>query len=61
MSKKETPLTPEQLQLAKRWRLVLGQYADNALGQAAFSAQELKIERSLDFLYRREYQRRGLR
>lgn len=49
MSQKNTTLTPEQLQLAKRWRLVLGQYADNALGQATFSAEELKIERSLDF------------
>nr|WP_282557662.1 VWA domain-containing protein [Providencia burhodogranariea] len=58
---KDEPLTPEQLQLAKRWRLILGQYADDALGQATFNASELKIERSLDFLYRREYQRRGLR
>ena len=64
MSKKqpiEGELTTAQLQLAKRWRLILGQYADNALGQATFDANELKIERSLDFLYRREYQRRGLR
>ncbi|EKT65974.1 VWA domain-containing protein [Providencia alcalifaciens] len=58
---KETALTEEEYQLAKRWRLILGQYADNALGQAALNADELKIERSLDFLYRREYQRRGLR
>lgn len=57
----DEPLTAEQLQLAKRWRLILGQYADDALGQATFNASELKIERSLDFLYRREYQRRGLR
>lgn len=61
MSQKNVILTPEQLKLAKRWRLILGQYADNALGQAVFSAEELKIERSLDFLYRREYQRRGLK
>ena len=31
------------------------------LGQATFNADDLKIERTLDFLYRREYQRRGLR
>ena len=64
MSQKKTEneaLTEEQIQLAKRWRLILGQYADNALGQATLNANELKIERSLDFLYRREYQRRGLR
>ena len=54
-------LPDEKKQQAKRWRLVLGQYADNALGQAKFSGEDLKIERTLDFLYRREYQRRGLR
>lgn len=51
----------DKLQQAKRWRLILGQYADDALGQATFNADDLKIERTLDFLYRREYQRRGLR
>ncbi|WP_446470951.1 VWA domain-containing protein [Xenorhabdus stockiae] len=51
----------DKKQQAKRWRLVLGQYADNALGQASFNAEDFKIERTLDFLYRREYQRRGLR
>lgn len=54
-------LPDEKKQQAKRWRLVLGQYADNALGQAQFNGEDLKIERTLDFLYRREYQRRGLR
>ncbi|MEQ2025553.1 VWA domain-containing protein [Xenorhabdus szentirmaii] len=54
-------MSDEQKQRAKRWRLVLGQYADNALGKASFNAEDLKIERTLDFLYRREYQRRGLR
>ncbi len=61
MSQKNVILTPEQLKLAKLASLILGQYADNALGQAVFSAEELKIERSFDFLYRREYQRRGLK
>ncbi|MFJ5364685.1 VWA domain-containing protein [Pectobacterium punjabense] len=45
----------------KRWRLILGHYADEALGQAALDAQDLKVERTLDYLYRREYQRRGLK
>ncbi|AHG20916.1 VWA containing CoxE family protein [Chania multitudinisentens RB-25] len=51
----------DKAQHIRRWRLVLGQYADNALGQVAFSADELKVERTLDYLYRREYQRRGMR
>lgn len=41
--------------------MILGHYADEALGQAAFDAQDLKVERTLDYLYRREYQRRGLK
>lgn len=45
----------------KRWRLILGHYADEALGKAAFDANDLKVERTLDYLYRREYQRRGLK
>ncbi len=45
----------------KRWRLILGHYADEALGKAAFDAHDLKVERTLDYLYRREYQRRGLK
>lgn len=51
----------DKAQHIRRWRLVLGQYADNALGQVSFNADELKVERTLDYLYRREYQRRGVR
>lgn len=45
----------------KRWRLILGHYADEALGKAVLDAHDLKIERTLDYLYHREYQRRGLK
>ncbi|WP_409309313.1 VWA domain-containing protein [Pectobacterium sp. B1J-3] len=45
----------------KRWRLILGHYADEALGKAVLDANDLKIERTLDYLYHREYQRRGLK
>ena len=58
---KHDDMPKDKIQQAKRWRLILGQYADDALGQATFNADDLKIERTLDFLYRREYQRRGLR
>ncbi|VXC54794.1 VWA domain-containing protein [Serratia oryzae] len=50
----------DKKQHIRRWRLVLGQYADHALGKVAFNAGELKLERTLDYLYRREYQRRGM-
>lgn len=46
---------------ARRWRLVLGKYADKQLGQANFGQDELRLERSLSYLYNREYERRGLR
>ncbi len=61
MEKHDDDMPKDKIQQAKRWRLILGQYADDALGQATFNADDLKIERTLDFLYRREYQRRGLR
>lgn len=44
----------------ERWRLVLGRFADDALPQA-MSGQGQRIDRVLDFLYNREYRRRGLR
>lgn len=61
MEKHDDDMPKDKIRQAKRWRLILGQYADDALGQATFNADDLKIERTLDFLYRREYQRRGLR
>lgn len=49
----------------QRWRLVLGKYADNRL-QDGLAGQGLgkqygRMDRTLDYLYGREYQGRGLR
>ncbi|MDE8753354.1 VWA domain-containing protein [Pectobacterium polaris] len=57
----QDPQSDDKEKNGKRWRLILGHYADEALGNAAFDAQDLKVERTLDYLYRREYQRRGLK
>ncbi|RJL22419.1 VWA domain-containing protein [Pectobacterium polaris] len=57
----QDPQSGDKEKNGKRWRLILGHYADEALGNAAFDAQDLKVERTLDYLYRREYQRRGLK
>lgn len=45
----------------KRWRLVLGRYADTALGDVSLSGTEQRMDRSLDYLYARELAQRGLR
>ncbi|KGA42411.1 VWA domain-containing protein [Pectobacterium odoriferum] len=57
----QDPQSDDKEKNGKRWRLILGHYADEALGNAAFDAHDLKVERTLDYLYRREYQRRGLK
>ncbi|MBA0219504.1 VWA domain-containing protein [Pectobacterium brasiliense] len=57
----QDPQSDDKEKNGKRWRLILGHYADEALGNAAFDANDLKVERTLDYLYRREYQRRGLK
>ncbi|OCG33474.1 VWA containing CoxE family protein [Gilliamella sp. Fer2-1] len=44
----------------KRWRLILGKYADHHLNQIAFDQNDLRLAQSLDFLYRHEYRQRGL-
>ncbi|MCJ2184697.1 VWA domain-containing protein [Novosphingobium sp. 1949] len=45
----------------RRWRLVLGRYAERALPGAALSNEERRADRALDHLYAREMERRGLR
>ncbi|MCL6353386.1 VWA domain-containing protein [Pectobacterium polaris] len=57
----QDPQSDDKEKNGKRWRLILGHYADEALGNATFDAHDLKVERTLDYLYRREYQRRGLK
>lgn len=53
MSTEDAPL--------KRWRMVLGRYADEALGDARLDRSELRMDRALDYLYARELSQRGLR
>ncbi|OTG96408.1 VWA containing CoxE family protein [Acinetobacter sp. ANC 3832] len=50
----------DTLEQARRWRLMLGRYADQNLSQANLSTEQLKIERNLDYLYQQEYKRRGV-
>lgn len=52
------PPPPEHL---RRWRLVLGRYAEGPLGGAGLSGQDRRMDRALDYLYGRELAERGLR
>ncbi len=45
----------------KRWRLVLGRYAEDAMGDCVLSGDERRADRALDYLYAREMERRGMR
>lgn len=42
----------------RRWRLTLGRYADKNLG--ALSGLDGQMDKSLDYLYSREYKKRGI-
>lgn len=44
----------------QRWRLILGKYAGRCLGEE-LDEQAARLERSMEFLYGREYRNRGLR
>jgi len=44
----------------RRWRLVLGRYAEQELRWAPQTGDDWKLEGALDYLYGREYSRRGL-
>lgn len=50
----------DSMDQARRWRLMLGRYADQNLATATLSADQLKLERNLDYLYENEYRRRGI-
>lgn len=45
----------------RRWRLVLGRYAERSLPGDGLSEAERRADRALDYLYAREMERRGLR
>ncbi len=48
-------------QVLRRWRLLLGRYADQQIAaQSSLTPGEQQLEDSLEYLYGREYQRRGL-
>lgn len=57
----EDPLMPGDVR-PDRWRLVLGRYAQQQLGNgAALGPKQQRMERALDYLYGREYRGRGVR
>lgn len=47
--------------VVRRWRLVLGRYAEDSMGDAGLSAADRRADRALDYLYARELEQRGLR
>ena len=49
----------EMNERARRWRLVLGRYGKDRLGDV--TGKDAEMDQALDFLYAREYQRRGLK
>ena len=45
---------------ARRWRLLLGRYADRSMSsQSLFNTHDQQLENSLEYIYGREYDRRG--
>jgi Mg-chelatase subunit ChlD len=46
---------------ARRWRLILGRYANDTLPAGRFTTEDAAIERTLGYLYDREYTARGHR
>lgn len=49
----------DNTELLRRWRLILGRYAQ-PLQNEAWSAQDGRLDASLDYLYGREYERKGM-
>ncbi|MBQ3302031.1 MAG: VWA domain-containing protein [Eggerthellaceae bacterium] len=44
----------------RRWRVILGRYASQPLVRAPFSGDDWKLDQTLEYLYGREYEGRGL-
>jgi Mg-chelatase subunit ChlD len=57
------PSVPDSLdeQALARWRLILGRFADRSLGGCGGAGRHAQMDRALEYLYRREYARRGVR
>lgn len=49
----------DNAELLRRWRLILGRYAQPLQGEA-WSAHDGRLDASLDYLYGREYERKGM-
>jgi Mg-chelatase subunit ChlD len=52
---------PRDEQVLARWRLMLGRFADRSLGGYGGAGRYAKLDRVLEYLYGREYARRGVR
>lgn len=54
--------SPDDLAALRRWRLILGRYARDQLdGEGlGYGSDDWKLEKTLDYLYDREYEQRGL-
>ncbi|WP_312437935.1 VWA domain-containing protein [Janthinobacterium sp.] len=50
---------PNNAELLRRWRLILGRYAQPLQGEG-WSQQDGRLDASLDYLYGREYERKGM-
>lgn len=52
---------PRDEQALARWRLMLGRFADRSLGDCEPGRRYAEMDRVLEYLYGREYARRGVR
>jgi hypothetical protein len=61
MSDNKKIIDTKNVNHVKRWRLILGKYADEHLNQATFNQHDHNLEQSLNYLYQNEYRKRGLK
>jgi hypothetical protein len=47
-------------EVLRRWRLVLGRYAKQSIDPADLTSHDSQLDQSLDYLYGREYEGRGI-
>jgi len=47
-------------EILRRWRLVLGRYAKESIDSSEMSSHDHELDQSLDYLYGREYEGRGI-
>ncbi|MEC8580330.1 MAG: VWA domain-containing protein [Pseudomonadota bacterium] len=51
-------MSDDHSNIQRRWRLALGRYAERQMG--GLSKSDVRMDRTLDYLYGREYDKRGL-